>query len=190
MALEIEAKFQVDAHHPVQARLQAAGAVPLGRVIETNHIFDDAGGRLRKGGAALRVRALEPLDGGQADTTLTFKGPVLPGHLKRRTEIEVSVAQAPAMLELLAALGFVEVMVYRKRRESHRLGRCRVELDELPWLGLFVEIEGPDEQTIGRVQQDLGLADCAHLPESYVGLLAAHCARAGRDCRRIDFPNP
>ena len=43
----------------------------------------------------------------------------------------------------------------------------------MPDLGTFVEIEGPDEATIHRVQKTLGLETCTHVSESYACLVAA-----------------
>ncbi|HUU82306.1 MAG TPA: class IV adenylate cyclase [Phycisphaerae bacterium] len=187
MGLEIEAKLRVESHEPLRRKLAALGTDIVGRVRETNHILDSADGSLRSSGSALRVRANQPADGGSATATVTFKGPVQPGAVKRREEIEASVDDPVAMLELLRALGFVEVMTYRKRRESYRLDNCRIELDEVPMLGCFVEIEGPDERAIRRVQQRIGLADLEHIPKSYIALLSEHCHRTGRDPRDIDF---
>jgi len=189
MPLEIEAKLQVDSHEAVRRSLGERGAVALGRVLETNRILDRADGKLRAAGAALRVRTTEPVNDGSGSTTLTFKGPIQQSGLKRRQEIEVQVSDARSILDLLGALGFVEVMVYCKCRESYRLERCRVELDEVPLLGDFVEIEGPDERSIAGVRDRLGLGDLAHIAESYIGLLVAHCERTGRNWRRIDFEN-
>lgn len=187
MPLEIEAKLQVDSHEAVRRSLGEHGAVALGRVLETNHILDRADGKLRAAGAALRVRTSEPVNEGSSGAALTFKGPIQQSGFKRRQEIEVQVSDVRSMLDLLGALGFVEVMVYCKRRESYRLERCRVELDEVPLLGQFVEIEGPDERSIEGIQTRLGLGDLAHIAESYIGLLVAQCERTGRNWRRIDF---
>jgi adenylate cyclase class 2 len=187
MATEIEAKLRVESHEPVRRALAAVGASPIGQVIETNHILDAADGSLRSAGSALRVRINRPVDGGRQTVTVTFKGPVQPGDVKRRQEIEVSVDDPAAMLQLCTALGFVEVMVFCKRRASYRLDDCRIELDELPLLGCYVEIEGPDERAIHLVQERIGLGDVRHVPQSYVGLLQTHCRQAGRDPRRIDF---
>ena len=186
--LEIEAKLPVPSLEPVRRALAEASAAPLGRVLETNHILDSADGHLGRAGSALRLRVNQPIEGGPAATILTYKGPVQAGKVKRRPEIEVQISDPARALELLAALSFVEVMVYRKRRESHRLADCRVELDEVPFLGCFVEVEGPDEAAISQVQERLGLSAVPHQPKSYVALLRDHCRRTGCDPRRIDFP--
>jgi adenylate cyclase class 2 len=189
MSVEIEAKLRVESHDPVRRSLGDLRAVTLGQVIETNHTLDRADRKLGAAGAALRLRTTEPVQEGSGGTTLTFKGPVQRSSFKRREEMEVHVADAQAMLDLLGALGFVEVMAYRKRRESYRLEQCRVELDEVPLLGNFVEIEGPDEASIRHVQDRLGLAGVKHIAAGYVSLLADHCARTGQDPRWIDFPD-
>jgi adenylate cyclase class IV len=49
-----------------------------------------------------------------------------------------------------------------------------VELDELPHLGCFVEIEGPDEQSVLAVRDRLGLAGPG-ITKSYLAMLDAHC---------------
>ena len=190
MSLEIEAKFRVASHEPVRRKLGERGAAALGRVLETNHLLDRAGGELRAAGSALRVRTAEPLQGGAGEATLTFKGPIQPGSVKQRQEIEVRVSDAEVTLALLEALGFAEVMVFRKRRESYRLDLCRIELDELPRLGRFVEIEGPDQRSIEDARRRLDLGDVEHLHSTYVDLLAAHCQRYGGDQRWIDFGGP
>ena len=187
MALEIEAKLKVDSHDPVRERLIALGAVALGAVVEQNHILDRADGSLRAGGAALRVRRNDPVEAGAANVILTYKGPVQPGQLKRREELEVGLADTDQALAVLRGLGFVEMLTYRKRRESYQLAGCRVELDEVPFLGRFVEIEGPDEQTITEVQEQLGLGALPHVARSYVNLLRRYCRATGLDPTRIDF---
>ena len=55
---------------------------------------------------------------------------------------------------------------------SRPLDTCRVELDEVPLLGTFVEIEGPTEAAIEAALERLGLAGQATEPKSYVGLSA------------------
>jgi len=179
MATEIEAKLRVTSHDPVRAALAEIGAEPVGSVLETNHILDGADGSLHARGAALRVRASRPLGGGPERVTLTYKGAVEPGRLKRRQEIEVGVAAAAELLELLQHLGYVQVLEFEKRRDSFRLGGCRVELDRLPRLGCFVEIEGPDEEAVRQAQLRVGLGHLAHIPASYVSLLIDHGERTG-----------
>ncbi len=185
MAQEIEGKFRVASHETVRIRLREAGAERLGLVVETNHIFDDAARSMLASDCGLRVRALEVLDGVARPSTVTYKGRRTGGAFKRREEIETTVGDPSAMCALLARLGFVEALCYQKRRESWRLDRCEVDLDDLPHLGLFVEIEGPDEAAIEAARLALGLTGEPVIHASYIALLIAHCRERGLDTTRI-----
>ncbi len=179
MALEIEAKLRVEALDPVRHRLQSLGAAPLGVVLETNEIFDRDDGSLRAMGCGLRIRStLEDGTGRQA-ATLTFKGPIALGKFKTREEQEVEVSDAAATSRILRGLGFIRMLWYQKRRESWTLDECRVELDEPPHIGLFVEIEGPGETAIAAVRDKLGLQTAIHETASYVRMLYAYCKEQG-----------
>ncbi|MFQ5591832.1 MAG: class IV adenylate cyclase [Phycisphaerae bacterium] len=205
MALETEIKVRVESHDPVRTRLRSLGAKFLGRVLESNTIFDRPDGSLRRRGCGLRLRQTEPqpprTEGEQGEAapapppspqkvmptsphgmrpgraaTLTLKGPLRPGAMKAREELELKVDDGATAMRVLDALGLVPVLAYEKRRESWALDRCRVELDEPPHVGLFVEIEGPDEQTIRAVQRTLGLERREHHQASYVHMLMPYAA--------------
>lgn len=181
MNFEIEAKLRVDSHEPVRETLRALGAECLGRGLEENLIFDRPDGSLRRQGQGLRVRTVSPDDLSQQHATLTLKGPVMPGAFKSREELEVSMGDAGTGITILERLGFVCVLSYQKRRESWRLDDCRVELDEPPLIGRFVEIEGPNEAAIRAVQEKLHLGGARHVAASYVGMLGAYCDQNGID---------
>ena len=99
--------------------------------------------------------------------------------------MEVSVANADTALQILEQLGFAPVLRYEKRRESWMLGSCRIELDEPPHVGLFVEIEGPDEGAIRSCREDLGLVAAEAVSQSYVAMLVAYCDERGIANRAI-----
>lgn len=179
---EIESKVRVSNHDTVQSRLRAAGAQYESRAFETNRLFDDAARTLFHAGCGLRIRECRMLDGPERRPTLTYKGPLRPGRYKSRAEIEVQIEDAGAMIEILAALGFSEHLLFEKKRESWRLGPCRIELDELPQIGRFVEVEGPGEDAIQSSLARLGLADSKMIHDSYAALLAKD-----RPNQQLDF---
>jgi len=188
MPEEIEAKVRVAGPEAFGRRLAARGLAAEGPVFEVNRLFDDAGGRLRHAGAALRVR--EEFRPGQAAAfrvLLTYKGPRAESRVKRRPEFETVVADAAPLNEILRALGLSETFRYEKRRTTWHVGACEVVLDELPHLGWFVEIEGPAEDAVLALLADLGLGAEPVLKESYIDLLARHLAGLGRDPTRAVF---
>ena len=179
MGIEIEAKFRLDDPAGMRCRLDAAGATPARRVLEHNTYYDDANGSLRRGDRGLRVR-VERAGDGESVAILTYKGPRRPGELKVRAEYETVVGSADAAAEILAGLGFAPVLGFQKRREYFELDGAEICLDELPELGWFLEIEAPDEQSVGRLRQRLGLADTPTVTETYIALVARHLEGTGQ----------
>jgi adenylate cyclase class 2 len=102
---------------------------------------------------------------------LTYKGAKEKDQFKKRQEIDIEIEDPDLMEKMLTALGYNRVLVVEKKRKTWRYRDCVVALDELPLLGVFVEIEGPDDEIIGKAQEDLWLTDLQHIPESYAGLI-------------------
>ena len=179
MAVEIEAKIKVSDHDGLRERLEKLGAVCQGEQLETNIYFDMADSQLRKGDRALRLRCV----GGEY--TLAYKGPAQPSKFKQREEIQTGVADGPALVKLLGEVGFEQSLVFEKRRESWVLDECCVELDVLPLLGTFVEVEGPSEAAIGKVVEKLGLAGADLVNGAYPILLREYLEQTGNCSREI-----
>jgi adenylate cyclase class IV len=78
-------------------------------------------------------------------------------------------------------------LVLQKRRASYRVADVLVELDELPRIGRFVEIEADSDRQVTDWADRLGLGD-QPITESYFALLAERFAdvRNG-DCVKIVF---
>jgi len=64
--------------------------------------------------------------------------------------------------------------MFEKRRHRWRLEDCLVEIDSLPELGDFVEIEGPSESRVYDVRSQLVLDDHPFIQESYASLVVAY----------------
>jgi adenylate cyclase class 2 len=189
MPQEKEAKFKVASFAALRRELKAMGATCLGTVIQTDRYFDSPDGSLRKRDRGLRLRTVRPLRGARRKPSalLTYKGPRRKGPIKIRRELEAPVADPDALASALSACGLAVSLTIEKRRASYRLGRCRVELDELPVLGRFVEIEGPDERTILAACRKLGLTG-EPITTPYTHLAVEHLRRRGLRSRELRFP--
>lgn len=177
MAVEIEAKMRL--HHPdaLIARLQGLGATLTHELSETNSYFDTPQGTLKSTDQGLRTR-VEVANAGTANetitTTITHKGPRTMGQLKSRVESELDVDNARDAAVLLGALGYHHVLSFEKRRIRYQLDGCNVELDELPIIGQFIEIEGSSEDAVIAVREKLGLGDEPIIRSSYIAMLKTH----------------
>jgi adenylate cyclase class 2 len=135
------------------------------RRLQHDVYLDTADRQLFAAGTALRVRA----DGDRA--FLTFKGPVQPGPLKVRQELETAAHSSATLLAILAALGYAPVFRHEKYREEYRADGAVIAIDETP-IGTFVEIEG-DADAIERLAASLGFAPSDYMTDSYRALFVA-----------------
>jgi adenylate cyclase class 2 len=187
MAVEIEAKMRVRDLSVVRDRLKATGAVSAGSVVELNTFFDTEDRSLLAADQGLRLRVNRNTADGTERYIITYKGPRQHGQLKSREENELTVTSDRDAIALLRCLGFKQVISFEKRRESWKLGGCSVELDELPFLGTFVEIEGPSEEAVLKVRTNLNLGDEPVVRASYIALLTTHLQERGETQREIRF---
>ncbi len=183
MCIEIEAKLKVDSLQEVERKLGEVGAEFVAEQLQTDTYFDDAGAALKSGDRALRLR--RPRAGQKENTFLTYKGAKEKSDFKKRQEIEIEIGDADSVEKLLSALGYEEALVFEKKRRVWQLGDCVICLDELPLLGSFVEIEGPNGQSIADVQKRLGLSDLPHIIESYACLMQQKLRELGNNQRKV-----
>ena len=170
--LEREIKLPFETADAARAAVLAIGATPLhGRRLQEDCLLDTTNDDLRRRRSALRVRQ----DGGRS--ILTFKGPMQPGSVKIREEVETIVGDGTLLMRILGELGFHVWFRYEKYREEFALGDCLIAIDETP-VGVFVEIEG-GVCGIDATAQLLGRGPGDYVLESYRGLFVRHCERLG-----------
>ena len=160
--MEYEVKFKIEKSQPVAAKLKRLGAEDLGRSRETD-IYMQSGEkavRLRKSGC-----------GG----ALTLKSLVCKKtKAKVRKETEVNFDNADTLIEIFKRLGFSEIKRKEKIRHTFKLGKALVLLDRLPFMGYFVELEGPSEQGIKTAAEMLGFDYKKASNKSYEDLFLAY----------------
>lgn len=187
MPLEIEAKMAVPALDPLRDRLKDCGAAHVGDFLETNTFFDTEDRSLLAADEGLRLRVNRDTATGRETHIITFKGPRQAGPLKSRDEVELEVGEPQAAMTLLERLGFHRVLSFEKKRQSWKLDDCKIELDEVPHLGFFMEIEGPSEETVMRTRQRLGMDDRPIVKASYIALLLGHLQERGKSSKSVTF---
>lgn len=187
MPTEIEAKMALDDVASLEARLIEAGAQRGQSHFETNTFFDTEDQALKSTdqGLRLRVERFETTD--EERYTITHKGPRAQGQVKMRSETEVGVTDARAAADLLGALGYQPVLSFEKRRSRWELDGCHVEIDRVPYLGDFVEIEGHSERQVLAVRKKLGLEDAPMIQSSYIAMLSTYVREHNIQTDHIGF---
>jgi len=185
MALEIEIKLKVDGFETTVAKLKQLGAKFEGDFLQIDSYYDDNKDSLVNSDRCLRIRKhINHI--GQA-IELTYKGARENHRFKSRREIGLKVDKADELAELFTQLGYTARLTLEKRRSLWDYKNCKVALDELPLLGKFVEIEGPDDAIIEQVQKELGLENIQHQPLSYAHLMEEAIKTAGLKTRNVSF---
>lgn len=169
MCVEIEAKLKVDSLPDVECKLKELGAEFIAEQSQSDVLFDDADATLIATDQCLRLRSQSI--GDSKKFFLTYKGAKEDSDFKKRREIEIEINSIEKAQRLFIALGYHKVLVVEKERRLYRLGHCDIALDHLPSLGYFVEIEGPDDETIADVQKNLELSHLPSIAKSYAQMI-------------------
>lgn len=180
---ELEVKFYLTDPRGIESKVRAQGASRIYfRTYEVNLRFDTPDGQLGKARKVLRLRQ-------DSKALLTFKGPGEDRQeVTARQEIEFEVSDFPAARRLLEALGYQVSMIYEKYRTTYDLEGVKITLDELPY-GNFIEIEGPDPETIRGMAARFNLDWSARVMDSYSALFACLKEHRKLEFRDLTFKN-
>ena len=161
---EIETKIPISDLPSVRERILAKGGKYReegeGVFFQRNTFLDCPDKRLSASDQLLRVREVrEGREGRLVEATLTWKGKREEGEgvFKIREEVEVEITDPQEAIQLLERLEFTLVVeVFEKEIEHLELDGVKIDLNKVPFLGSFVELEGPKEK-IMMVVKKLGL---------------------------------
>ncbi len=178
---EIEVKFFVRSLPALTERLQALQArLDSERILEVNLRFDTPDKALSRKQQVLRLRQ-------DNAAVLTFKGQAKAKEsVSVRQEIEFKVSDFDAARHFLEALGYQVAIIYEKYRTTYTLNGLMITLDEMPF-GDFMEIEGPDAESIQQAARQLHLDWQARSTASYLFLFNQFCQARGLSFDNLTF---
>jgi predicted adenylyl cyclase CyaB len=138
LPFEIEVKARVADHAALRAALDS-GATFVKEIEKADVYFADA--RLSAAEVSLdRDRVFRIRDVGGA-CEVTFKERTLDGAIERNVEGEFPISDPAAFRAFAAYIGFRPIIEKRKRTRLYQVGPFNVELNEVPPLGWFLEVE-------------------------------------------------
>ncbi len=147
---EIEVKILEVNPAEIRKKLKALGAEKFfeGEVHSISYDYPDH--RLEKAGLMLRVRKA----GDRAE--LCFKGKNESARFKAKEEIEVLTSSFEDTCTILERVGFKRLYEQTKKRECYRLGSVKYDLDMLPGIPPYLEVEAATEAAVEQAVKDLG----------------------------------
>jgi adenylate cyclase class 2 len=179
---ELEVKFYLSRRKVTEEKLSSMGQLVAPRVHEVNLRFDTPDLSLSAKGRLLRLRM-------DTRARVTYKGEGSEeGGARLRKELEFTVSDFDTAKALFEALGYLVYTMYEKYRTTYKLENVEVALDEMP-TGDFLEIEGPDGESIQRMANQLGLNWEARILDSYTMLFERLRGRLGFGFRDLSFEN-
>lgn len=155
MQTEYEARFlAIDVDSILDKLSEASATCVMPRTLMRRIVFKNSD--IEQRGGWLRLR-----DEGHR-TTLTYKQTTgATSAIDTTLEAEIIVSDFAATRALLEAMGFKALRYQENYREEWTLGEVTFDLDTWPDLPTFLEVEGPDEDTVRTAAEQLGL-DLSH----------------------------
>ena len=139
--LEVEVKVKVDDFGPVEEQLQKLAFARSAPIIEEDVYFNSDRYDLKEADKALRIRMHKFPETGKSDFILNYKGPKKDDTTMTRQETQFKVPGYDVTRELLEGLGYKPASKVIKTRVHYTNGDVTCCLDDVTWLGKFLEIE-------------------------------------------------
>ena len=177
--LEAEVKLEIDAtlEASLRARLAEKEATQGSPIQQLDIYFAHPNRDFAQTDEALRIRCDDH------GLFITYKGKKLDPPRKTREEIEFGLAtETDTAVQLLERIGFSQVARVEKTRTEFSLAgppRAIVSIDQVGELGTFCEVEvsaatvEEGRDSLDLCLRELGLAERAPIPTSYLELLLA-----------------
>jgi len=162
---EIETKFKVKSPGEFRKKLKRVKARFICRNLERDIYYGPLGFSVNA--EVIRLRRLNgnmglfTIKSSTDDTASPF--------FKIRSELEAGTDDAKTFEVILNKLGFQERFRKEKVRETYSLGKIKVLLDKLPYIGWYVELEGP-KKYIESAARRLGLDMQNAITDTYMML--------------------
>jgi predicted adenylyl cyclase CyaB len=159
--IEEELKIALPEIESVMRRLIEIGATRTGQIKEIDTYFDSRQNSMSGEGKMLRLRE----DGKRA--ILAYRDLKSLGPLRKGIELEVS--DFKRMVDVFASLGFVQVGRVEKIRQRFSYERVAINLDNLPFMGYFLDIQGFREN-IAHAAERLRIDTSKKIEQNYLEL--------------------
>lgn len=179
MSRETETKFKITSPTAVRKRLGKIRAKRLSRRYERDIYYAARETTLR--GTVIRLRTVGGKDG---IFTVKYPSGKASSVFKEREELETRIGDRKVFQNMLRVLGFRPQFRKEKKRETYVWKDAKILIDELPYIGWYVEIEA-GRRRIRELAGKLGLDMKAAIPETYMTIFSLYKIRHG--CPNVEL---
>lgn len=167
---ELEIKIQLESQDHFEEIFEACTKLygpPASHFLQLDEYYDSADGQLKKQDLVIRIRS----SGNQQTIALKSPRVLLPSGISNRIELEFTAAEGNKVLEQLKEQGLHTHEAAEKERWTFMHQDCEIVLDRLPFIGHFIEIEGPSEEAIHAIVKALKLSSFPVITKNYGELM-------------------
>jgi adenylate cyclase class 2 len=167
---ELEIKIQINSEehfHEIYESCNKLFGLPISHLLQLDEYYDTPDGQLKKQDLVIRIRS------NGEKKTIALKSPriELSSGMTNRIELEFLSAEGENVHEQLLNQGLNPNEAAEKERWTFIYDDCEIVLDRLPFIGSFIEIEGPSEDSIHRIVDLLNLSACQIIQKNYGELM-------------------
>lgn len=180
---ELEIKIQIESDKHFQAVhddcVRHFGA-PQSHTLQLDEYYDTLDGQLKKQDLVIRIRTNDKKQ------TIAMKSPriELSSGATSRIELEFLSADGEEVQQQLQSQGLHPNEASEKERWTFVYNECEIVLDKLPFIGAFIEIEGPTEDAIHEIIHLLNL-NCLVIRKNYGELMREKFQQLGLPINHI-----
>lgn len=167
---ELEIKISINTEEHFRQLHDACNQLfgpPSSHVLQLDEYYDTPDGQLKKQDLVIRIRS----HGNKKTIALKSPRVELPSGMTERIELEFLSAEGENVQEQLASQGLNPNEAAEKERWTFLHDDCEIVLDKLPFIGTFVEIEGPSEDAIHKIVHLLNLSSFQIVHKNYGELI-------------------
>lgn len=155
--LEIKIRINSEEHfQEIYERCTQLFGSPVSHILQLDEYYDTSDRQLKKQDLVIRIRSSDK------QKTIALKSPriELSSGMTSRIELEFLSAEGEKVHQQLVSQGLTPNEASEKERWTFLYKECEIVLDKLPFIGAFIEIEGPSEAAIQEVVHLLKLSVC------------------------------
>lgn len=167
---ELEIKIQISSEehfHAIYESCNKLFGAPISHVLQLDEYYDTPDGQLEKQDLVIRIRS----NGEKKFIALKSPRIKLPSGMTNRIELEFLSPEGEKVHEQLLSQGLKPNEAAEKERWTFIYNDCEIVLDRLPFIGTFIEIEGPSEDAIHKIVDLLDLSTCQIARKHYGELM-------------------
>ena len=160
-------------------RCNKLGQLVQEQILQRDEYYDTEDEQLKKVDMTIRLRKVGKVSRVAMKSARVFGD----GNIHNRIELEFETKDELAVMAQLEKQNLKPTAILEKKRSKYNVDGCVVVIDILPFIGSFIEVEGPGSTKIRAVLERIGLSEKDSVKDNYSELLEKKLGSLGLPLR-------